>query len=101
MINKEQFELIIKSIINFNDQVDIWEKTLGCYLYETALIQSSLTLSNYLITTHFNEEGQDWINWWLYEKQGDSKMKAWYENGVEIPTETIDDLWELVKDSRA
>lgn len=101
MINKEQFELIIKSIINFNDQVDIWEKTLGGHLYETALIQSSLILSNYLITTHFNEEGQDWIIWWLYEKQGNPNIKAWYEDGVEIPTETIDDLWELVKDSRA
>jgi hypothetical protein len=51
-----------------------------------------------LINSHFDEEGQDWINWWLYEKDGNPELKAWDENDNEIPTETIDDLWNLVKD---
>lgn len=50
-----------------------------------------------VIEAYFTEEGADWVSWWLYEKDGDPEMKAWDENEKEIPTETIDDLWEIVK----
>ena len=48
----------------------------------------------------FKEEAQDDISWWLWEKDGRSDMKMWDASGREIPTETIEDLWEIVKDNR-
>lgn len=50
----------------------------------------------------FTEEGVDWINWWLYEKGvlHYNELIAKDANGNIIPTETIDDLWELVKNER-
>lgn len=50
----------------------------------------------------FSDEGVDWVNWWLFEKPGLFKNslpnEAYDEDGNIIPTDTIDDLWNLVKD---
>lgn len=100
MINQELFNAIISEIINFNEKVDNWEELVGPGIFETPMIQSGWKIIEFLILTNFNAEGQDWINWWLYEKSGDPELKAWDAEDNEIPTETIDDLWNLVKDYR-
>ena len=48
----------------------------------------------------FDEEGADTIDWWLYEKNFRSDYKMWDKDGNEIPTETTDDLWEIIKNNR-
>ena len=53
-----------------------------------------------LLGLEFNEYAIDDITWWLWEKNGDPEMKMWDKDGNEIPTETIEDLWEIVKDNR-
>lgn len=100
MINQELFNDIISEVINFNENVDNWEELVGSGIFETPMVQSGWKIIDFLILTNFNEEGQDWINWWLYDKGGDPELKAWDEEDKEIPTETIDDLWNLVKDYR-
>ena len=95
-MTKEKFTEMILEIQNFNYQVDQWCEVLCSDLFESPLVTSGWSLINKLIESNFDEEGQDWINWWLYEKDGRSDMKAWDDN--EIPTETLDDLWNLVKD---
>ena len=97
-MTKEKFAEMILEIQNFNYQVDQWCEVLCSNLFESPLVTSGWSLINKLIESNFDEEGQDWINWWLYEKDGRSDMKAWDENDNEIPTETLDDLWNLVKD---
>jgi hypothetical protein len=37
-----------------------------------------------LIVETFGEEGIDWINWYIYEKNGREDMKAWDKEGNEI-----------------
>ena len=100
MINQELFTAIISEIINFNEKVDNWEELVGSGIFETHMIQSGWKIIDFLILTNFNEEGQDWINWWLYEKGRHPELKACDAEDNEIPTETIDDLWNLVKDYR-
>ena len=97
-MTKEKFAEMILEIQNFNYQVDQWCEVLCSNLFESPLVTSGWSLINKLIESNFDEEGQDWINWWLYEKDGNPELKAWDENDNEIPTETIDDLWNLVKD---
>ena len=97
-MTKELFTKMILDIQNFGNIVDRMCDVLGTNFFESPLAEVGWDLINTLINSHFDEEGRDWINWWLYEKDGNPEMKAWDENDNEIPTETIDDLWNLVKD---
>lgn len=97
-MTKELFTKMILEIQNFGNIVDRICDVLGTNFFESPLAEVGWDLINTLINSHFDEEGQDWINWWLYEKDGNPELKAWDENDNEIPTETIDDLWNLVKD---
>ena len=45
-----------------------------------------------LLKIHFNQEQQNIINWWLYEKLIDKKTEE------EIPTDTPEDIFEILKD---
>ena len=48
---------------------------------------------------HFNKDQRALINWFLYEKflpNGDILILNDSESGYEIPTETPDDIWELI-----
>jgi hypothetical protein len=97
-MTKELFTKMILEIQNFGNIVDRMCDVLGTNFFESPLAEVGWNLINMLINNNFDEEGQDWINWWLYEKDGNPELKAWDENDNEIPTETIDDLWNLVKD---
>jgi hypothetical protein len=79
MITKEQFIKLIADHRKHNDRLDKVEDVLGLL---------------------FQEEGVDDINWWLYEKCECPDYKMWDKDGNEIPTETLYDLWEIVKDYR-
>lgn len=52
-----------------------------------------------LLKLAFNTDGIDTINWWLYEKSISPDLGI-YQDGKELPSDTIEDLWELVKDDR-
>ena len=97
-MTKELFTKMILEIQNFGNIVDRMCDVLGTNFFESPLAEVGWNLVNMLINSHFDEEGQDWINWWLYEKDGNPELKAFDEADNEIPTETIDDLWNLVKD---
>ena len=52
-----------------------------------------------LITLHFNKEQKQIIEWYLYDKflpTGEVLVLNDAKTGIEIPTETPDDIWELV-----
>lgn len=68
-------------------------------LFESNLIDYSNKLFDKLLNTIFNKYGVDDINWWIYEKRGNPSLKMWDKNGNEIPTETVEDLWEIVKEN--
>ena len=53
-----------------------------------------------LMKLHFTKEQRSIMNWWLYEKflpSGDVLILNSEETGEEIPTETPDDIWELIQ----
>ena len=52
-----------------------------------------------LLALHFNKEQKSLIEWYLYDKflhTGEMLILKDSETGKEIPTETPDDIWELV-----
>ena len=54
-----------------------------------------------LMQLHFTEKQRSMINWWLYDKflpSGDVLILNDNETQEEIPTETPEDIWDLLQD---
>jgi len=103
MITREQFIKVIKTVLDFNKELDRWYD-FGIDLFNLPLGDISARMSELTYTNLFDDDGIDWINWWLYEKptlfEGEADNQAYDENNNVIPTETIDDLWNIVKKYR-
>jgi len=53
-----------------------------------------------LMALHFNKAQKSLIEWWLYDKflpTGEMLILKDQDTGEEIPTDTPDDIWELVQ----
>lgn len=100
MITKEQFIKLITDNRKHNDRLDEVEDVLGLAIYDCDWVEYGNILFDEVLGLLFQEEGVDDINWWLYEKCERPDYKMWDKDGNEIPTETLDDLWEIVKDYR-
>ena len=54
-----------------------------------------------LIKLHFNEKQRSMINWWRYDKflpSGDILVLNDNDTHEEIPTETAEDIWDLLQE---
>ena len=54
-----------------------------------------------IMKLHFTEKQRSMINWWLYDKflpSGDMLILNDNETHEEIPTETPEDIWDLLKE---
>lgn len=100
MITKEQFVDLISKHLEWHNQMEEIGKTLNIFIWDANWVEYTSLLFDKTLEFVFNEDGIDDINWWIYEKDNRPEMKMWDSNGDEIPTETIEDLWEIVKDSR-
>lgn len=100
MITKEQFIKLITDNRKHNDRLDEIGNVLGCTVYDCDWVEYGNILFDEALGLLFQKEGVDDIIWWMYEKCGRPDYKMWDKNGNEIPTETLDDLWEIVKDYR-
>jgi hypothetical protein len=103
MITKEQFTKVIEDTLKLNKEYDRWDD-FGINLWELPIGDIVVDLAESIWDITFDEDGVDWINWWIYERpalfEGDEVNKAYNEDGSEIPTETVDDLWNIVKKFR-
>ena len=103
MITKEQFTKVIEDTLKLNKEYDRWDD-FGINLWELPIGDIIADLAESIWDITFDEDGVDWINWWIYERpalfEGDEVNKAYNEDGSEIPTETIDDLWNIVEKFR-
>ena len=54
-----------------------------------------------VMNLHFSRKEKSMINWWLYDKflpDGNMLVLNSEETGEEIPTETPEDIWELLQE---
>jgi len=92
----EQFKIVIEGLEKARDQSHSLY-TLGVNLMDYEDIYHNIITS--LISSIFDEEGKDWIDWYLYERIG-------FTNKVNLATDAdgkeicydIPSLWEEVKD---
>ena len=56
-----------------------------------------------LMKLHFNDKQRSMMNWWLYDKflpSGDVLILNDNETQEEIPTETAEDIWDLLDNTK-
>lgn len=99
VMTKEGFIKLIENALNYSKELDRWSD-FGIDLFELPISELGWNFLNVVLPELFSDEGVDWINWWLFEKPGfgGDPNQAYDEDGNVIPTDTIDDLWNIVKD---
>lgn len=101
MITKEEFIDLILKQQKWSNRVDEVSECLNVpTLFESDWVEYASILFYKTLVLLFNEDGVDDISWWMYEKSGNPELKMWDESGKEIPTDTVEDLWNLVKDNQ-
>ena len=98
MISKEEFVTFINSYQEFEKSVDRFDKAITGKSYSTILFESDWydsvgRMLDIFINSHFSEEAEDWIYYFLWE---DIEDKAAYVDDVKYPLKTIDELWEFL-----
>lgn len=98
MITKEQFLEIYKNISKTIEE--------GNKLIANPVLNSDYMLdytvsvwncSETLLSTIFSKDGSDWFYWWFFEKSYvKDKIKVRDKYGNILPTETPEDLWNLI-----
>lgn len=101
MITKEEFIKLIEDKKKWEHRIDEVSEVLRCNPLEMDWVEYGAILFDNVLSLLFEEDGADNINWWIFEKPSlPPGAGMWDEEGNEIPTETIEDLWNIVKDSR-
>lgn len=92
----EKFEKIILSLQKSSDQVDLLYRN-GIDI--TEVLDPLHSIIEDLLGFIFNDNGQDWIEWFIYEKEFGRRedLKAWDEKQNEIAYD-IKSLYQLLMD---
>ena len=95
-MNKEDLRKAFELMDQLNESID---KLLEMHidLVETSFFNVPGCLFDLLIGSNFEEEGQDTINWWYFEKQEHPELKMLDAEGNELCSD-FDALWDYVKD---
>lgn len=101
MITKEEFTKLISDNLNHNKRIDEVEASIKLSIFDWDVVEYGNVLFDFTLGFLFEQEAVDDINWWLFERpMFPPGPKMWDADGKEIPTETIEDLWNIVKDYR-
>lgn len=101
MITKEKFIDLILKQQEWSNRVDEVSEALNVpTLFESDWVEYASVLFDKTLALLFNEDGIDDIYWWMYEKSENPELKMWDESGKEIPIDTVEDLWNLVKNNQ-
>ena len=101
MITKEEFIDLILKQQEWSNRIDKISEALNIpTLFESDWVEYAAILFDKTLDFLFNEDGVDDIYWWMYEKSENPELKMWDESGKEIPTDTVEDLWNLVKNNQ-
>lgn len=100
MLTKEQFIDFINISENYSNEIDKWVD-FGINIFELPISQLGWDLFNSFIDSHFDDDGRDWINWYMFERVSvisKEVLPCFDENGEKFYVNTPEDLWNLVKD---
>ena len=94
-IDKQEFIDLITNYINLTDNIDKLDQLLHSCIYESKDYEFIDNMFHKILKYNFNDEDIELIDWWLYEKRDNPELKM-YIDKKEVPTETIEDIWNLL-----
>lgn len=98
-MEKCNFVAMINAIEKYDAEVERWSD-FGIELYELPICELTWELINMYLEEMFNEDGVDWINWYIYERKSiitGEVLPCFDEEGKEFYVNTPEDLWKLVE----
>lgn len=98
-MEKCNFVVMINAIERYDAEVERWAD-FGIELYELPICELTWELINMYLEEMFNEDGVDWINWYIYERKSiitGEVLPCFDEEGKEFYVNTPEDLWKLVE----
>lgn len=98
-MEKCNFVAMINAIEKYDAEVERWAD-FGIELYELPICELTCELINMYLEEMFNEDGVDWINWYIYERKSiftGEVLPCFDEEGKEFYVNTPEDLWKLVE----
>ena len=98
-MEKCNFVAMINAIEKYDAEVERWAD-FGIELYELPICEIPWELINMYLEEVFNEDGVDWINWYIYERKSiftGEVLPCFDEEGKEFYVNTPEDLWKLVE----
>lgn len=102
MISKALFIEMIEHAEAFEAEVDRWND-FGIQMFELPIGDIPWGMFNCWLKSHFDVEGKDWVNWYLWERKSfntNEILPCYHKDGTQFFVNTAEDLWELVKDYR-
>ena len=94
-IEKQEFIDLITNYINLTDNIDKLDQLLNACIYESKDYKFIDNMFYKILKYNFNDEDIELIGWWLYERRDNPELKM-YIDKKEVPTETIEDIWNLL-----
>lgn len=107
MITKEEFAKYIESYQEFEQAMDRLETAIAgrkyvCNLFESDWYGAVARMLDIFIDSHFTDDGQDLIDWWLFEdvdhiitQKVESDLFT-EDRKIEYDVNSIDDLWDYL-----
>ena len=98
-MEKCNFVAMINAIEKYDAEVERWND-FGIELYELPICELTWEIINMYLEEMFNEDGVDWINWYIYERKSiitGEVLPCFDEEGKEFYVNTPEDLWKLVE----
>lgn len=100
MLTKEDFIDFINLASDYDDELTRWSD-FGIDLFDLPIADLGWSFFSTFLRTHFNENGRDWINWYMWERisiVNGEVLPCYDENDQKFYINSPEDLWELVKD---
>ena len=97
MISKEEFITLINEHKKWNDRITQVCDVLDIDMFEEDWINYTYSLFESTLDFLFTDSAVETITWWLYEKGSNPSLEMYDNEGNEIPTDTVEDLWNYVK----
>lgn len=96
MIGKDEFTELIQSCIEQDQRIDDLRKIFSTS-FDDPIMDWGYKIFDMLLNMYFTKEGVNWISYYLWE----NSEKCYYdENDKRVPLETINDLWNIVREYR-
>lgn len=102
MIEKKIFKEMMRHITDFHKELDKWAE-FGISLYDLPISAIPMEMLDVWMSSNFNLEGRDWIDWYLWERTSvitGEILPCYDKDGNKFYVNNLDDLWNLVKDYR-